>query len=97
LDHARPAILSRSPFQRGEHADHHRIFQTPRQSSRSGRADRRDQGTLLDVLHITDGAPPTRVNRTAECSITAGKGGSITTTVTVTTGGFLLVIWAKPD
>lgn len=53
--------------------------------------------TLLDVLHITDGTPPTRVNRTAECSITAGKAGSITTTVTNTTGGFLLVIWAKTD
>ena len=53
--------------------------------------------TLLDVLDITDGTPPTRVNRTAECSITAGKGGSITTTVTNTTGRQLLVIWAKSN
>ena len=53
--------------------------------------------TLLDVLEVTDGAPPVRVNRTAECSITAGKAGSITTTVTVTTGKFLMVVWAKAD
>ena len=53
--------------------------------------------TLIDVLEITDGAPPTRINRTAECSITAGKAGSITTTVTNTTGKYLLVIWAKAD
>lgn len=53
--------------------------------------------TLLDVLDITDGAPPARVNRTAECSITAGKAGSITTTLTNTTGRFLLVVWAKAD
>lgn len=53
--------------------------------------------TLLDVLHITDGAPPVRVNRTAECSITAGAAGSITTTLTNTTGGYLLVVWAKAD
>lgn len=53
--------------------------------------------TLLDVLEVTDGAPPVRVNRTAECSITAGKAGSITTTVTNTTGKYLLVIWTKAD
>ncbi|WPJ68009.1 hypothetical protein STOPSMEL_33 [Sinorhizobium phage StopSmel] len=53
--------------------------------------------TLLSVEHITDGSPPTRVDRTAEFSITAGKGGSITNTTTNTTGGFLHVLWARSE
>lgn len=56
----------------------------------------KDGDTLLAVLHITDGTPPTMVNRVGEFSITANKGGSITNTTTNTTGGFLYVIWAKP-
>lgn len=52
---------------------------------------------LLAVLHITDGATPVSVNRTGEFSITAGKAGSVTNTTTVTTGGYLLVVWAKTD
>lgn len=59
--------------------------------------DIKDGDTLLDVLDITDGTPPTRVNRTAECSITANKSGSITTTLTNTTGRQLLVVWAKAN
>lgn len=53
--------------------------------------------TLLSVEHITDGTPPTRVDRTAEFSITAGKSGTITNTTTNTTGGFLHVLWARAE
>jgi len=53
--------------------------------------------TLLSVEHITDGAPPTRVDRTAEFSISATKAGVIQNTTTVTTGGFLHVTWAKAE
>lgn len=50
--------------------------------------------TLLSVEHITDGTPPTRVDRTAEFSISATKAGVIVNTTTDTTGGFLHVTWA---
>lgn len=53
--------------------------------------------TLLSVEHITDGTPPTRVDRTAEFSITAGKHGTIQNTTTNTTGGYLHVLWALPE
>lgn len=59
--------------------------------------DIEDGDTLLSVRHITDGAPPTAADRTAEFSITAGKAGAITNTTTNTTGGFLSVLWAKAD
>ena len=51
--------------------------------------------TLIAVHHITDGAPPTAVNRIAEFSIVAGKGGTIQNTTTNTNGGFIHVLWAK--
>ena len=51
--------------------------------------------TLLSVEHITDGAPPTRVDRTAEFSIPADTHGVIQNTTTNTTGGFLHVVWAR--
>jgi len=57
----------------------------------------KDGDTLLSVEHITDGAPPTRVDRTAEFTITADKGGSITNDTTDTTGGFLHVLWAAKE
>ena len=53
--------------------------------------------TLLSVEHITDGSPPTRVDRTAEFSISATKSGVIENTTTDTTGGFLHVTWAKAE
>lgn len=53
--------------------------------------------TLLSVEHITDGAPPTRVDRTAEFSIVGGKHATIANTTTITTGGFLHVLWAKAE
>jgi hypothetical protein len=53
--------------------------------------------TLLSVLDVTDGVPPSAVNRTAEFSITAGKSGTIQNTTTVTTGRFLHVTWALPE
>ncbi len=53
--------------------------------------------TLLSVEHITDGAPPTRVDRTAEFSIVAGKHATLINTTTNTTGGFLHVLWAKAE
>ncbi|MEO9612627.1 MAG: hypothetical protein ABJG86_09760 [Nitratireductor sp.] len=53
--------------------------------------------TLLSVEHITDGTPPTRVDRTAEFSITAGRAGSVTNDTTDTTGGFLHVLWARSE
>lgn len=53
--------------------------------------------TLLSVEHITDGNPPTRVDRTAEFSITAGKANTIQNTTTNTTGGFLHVLWCLPE
>lgn len=53
--------------------------------------------TLLSVEHITDGTPPTRVDRTAEFSISATKAGVVENTTTDTTGGFLHVLWAKPE
>ena len=56
-----------------------------------------DGDTLLSVEHITDANPPTRVDRTAEFSIVAGKSNRIANTTTVTTGGFLHVLWAKPE
>lgn len=49
--------------------------------------------TLLSVEDITDGSPPTRVDRTAEFSITAGKSGTIQNTTTNTTGRFLHISW----
>jgi len=59
--------------------------------------DLRPGDTLLSVEHVTDGAPPTRVDRTAEFSITAGKHNTIQNTTTITTGGFLHVLWAKAE
>lgn len=53
--------------------------------------------TLLSVEHITAGSPPTRVDRTAEFSIHATKGGVIVNTTTNTTGQFLHVLWAKAE
>ncbi len=53
--------------------------------------------TLLSVEHITDGSPPTRVDRTAEFSIVAGKANTIANTTTNTTGDFLHVAWAKAE
>lgn len=53
--------------------------------------------TLISVEHIVDGDPPTRTDRTAEFSITAGKQATIENTTTVTTGDFLHVTWAKAD
>lgn len=53
--------------------------------------------TLLSVEHITDGSPPTRVDRTAEFSIHASKAGVIQNSTTNTTGGFLHVLWAKAE
>ncbi|SCW61716.1 hypothetical protein SAMN02927924_01689 [Sphingobium faniae] len=53
--------------------------------------------TLLSVEHITDGDPPTRVDRTAEFTISATKGGVIENTTTNTTGGFLHVLWSKSE
>jgi hypothetical protein len=53
--------------------------------------------TLLSIEHITDGSPPTRVDRTAEFSIHATKGGVIENTTTDTTGGFLHVLWASAE
>jgi hypothetical protein len=53
--------------------------------------------TLLSVEHITDGTPPTRVDRTAEFTIHATKGGTIQNTTTNTTGGFLHVLWSRTE
>lgn len=53
--------------------------------------------TLLSVEHITDAAPPTRVDRTAEFSISATKAGVVENTTTDTTGGYLHVLWAKAE
>lgn len=53
--------------------------------------------TLLSVVEVTDGAPPTKVDRTAEFSITAGKAGTIQNTTTNTTGKYLAVMWAKAN
>lgn len=53
--------------------------------------------TLLSVLHVSEGAPPTGVSRTAEFSIHATKGGVIQNTTTNTTGGWLLVAWASTE
>lgn len=52
---------------------------------------------LLSVEHITDGNPPTRVNRTAEFTIHATKGGTIVNTTTDTTGDFLHALWASEE
>jgi len=57
-----------------------------------------DGDTLLAVLHIEEGTPPdVAADLTAEFTITANKGGSITNTTTDTTGDFLLVVWAKAE
>jgi len=53
--------------------------------------------TLLSVEHITDGDPPTRVDRTAEFAITAGEHNTIENITTDTTGDFLHVLWAKAE
>lgn len=53
--------------------------------------------TLLSVEHITDAPTPTRVDRTAEFSIVAGKHATIVNTTTNTTGGYLHVLWAKAE
>lgn len=61
------------------------------------RGNIRPGDTLLSVEHITAGSPPTRVDRTAEFSIHATKGGVIVNTTTITTGQFLHVLWAKAE
>lgn len=53
--------------------------------------------TLLSVEHITDGTPPTRVDRTAEFQIHATKAGVVENDTTDTTGGFLHVLWASEE
>lgn len=53
--------------------------------------------TLLSVEHITDGTPPTRVDRTAEFSIHATEAGKIQNTTTDTTGDHLHVLWSKSE
>ncbi|MBB5987425.1 hypothetical protein [Sphingobium lignivorans] len=53
--------------------------------------------TLLSVEHISDGTPPTRVDRTAEFTVSASKAGTIVNTTTNTTGGWLHVLWAKAE
>lgn len=53
--------------------------------------------TLIAVEQVQEGTPPTRTDRTAEFSITAGKGGTITNTTTNLSGSTLVVIWAKAD
>lgn len=50
--------------------------------------------TLLDVIKVVDGAPPVPTSLTSEFSITSTKAGTIQNTTTVTTGAFLLVVWA---
>ncbi|WP_339745591.1 hypothetical protein [uncultured Maricaulis sp.] len=52
---------------------------------------------LLAVQHVEDGTPPTATDITAECSISATKGGVIETTVTNTTGDHVHVLWAKSE
>jgi hypothetical protein len=53
--------------------------------------------TLLSVEHITEGAPPTRADITAEFTISATDAGVIENTTTDTTGDFLHVLWAKAE
>lgn len=54
--------------------------------------------TLLSVEHVTAGIPPTRVDRTAEFSISATTAGVIENLAgTDTTGTFLHVLWAKSE
>jgi hypothetical protein len=53
--------------------------------------------TLLSVEDITDGAPPTSVERKAEFSIPAGTANTIQNTTTNSTGRWLHVLWANPD
>lgn len=53
--------------------------------------------TLLSVEHITDGTPPTRVDRTSEFSIHATKGGVIENDTTDTSGAHLHVLWASNE
>lgn len=53
--------------------------------------------TLLSVVQIAAGPPPTGTDRTAEFSIHATKGGVITNTTTNTSGGWLLVAWASTE
>lgn len=53
--------------------------------------------TLLSVLHISEGSPPTGVSRTGEFSIHATKGGVIQNTTTNTSAGWLLVAWASAE
>lgn len=53
--------------------------------------------TLLAVQHVADGTPPTATDITAECSISATKGGVIENTTTDTTGDYLHVLWAKAE
>lgn len=54
--------------------------------------------TLLSVEHITAGTPPTRVDRTAEFTISATKAGVVDNALgTDTTGGWLHVLWAKAE
>lgn len=53
--------------------------------------------TLLSVEHVTLGTPPTRVDRTAEFSISATKGGVVENDTTDTTGDFLHVLWSKTE
>ncbi|AEQ50759.1 hypothetical protein KKY_720 [Pelagibacterium halotolerans B2] len=55
---------------------------------------------MLSVEHITPGTPPTRVDRTAEFSIHATKGGVIENDPeegTDTTGDFLHVLWSRHE
>lgn len=53
--------------------------------------------TLISVEHITDGTPPTRVDRTAEFSIHPTEANKVVNTTTDTTGTHLHVLWAKAE
>lgn len=56
--------------------------------------------TLLSVEHITQGTPPTRVDRTAEFTISASTAGTIENDPdegTDTSGDHLHVLWAKAE
>ncbi|MBB5987443.1 SGNH/GDSL hydrolase family protein [Sphingobium lignivorans] len=51
--------------------------------------------TLLHVRDITNGTPPSAVDRTAEFAVSTTKAGVIVNTTTNTSGRFLSVLWAS--
>lgn len=56
-----------------------------------------DSCTLLSVQDITQGTPPTSIERKSTHVIVAGKANTLQNTAVNTTGRWLHIVWALPE